>query len=126
MVNYSKYANKLISKDLAPISSKKSILSYFFSKKYEPSVTVIRLITHDPNISIYMYVYIHHGLICLKRSVLFFPDFISFKGRGYSLSSIKYNDYLFEIYLKKLRIRVDNSNIYNYIKNKYQTNNIGY
>lgn len=122
MVNYSKYGNKLIAKDKIPISSKKYILSSFFSKKYKSSAKRVcpiipEPIIHDRPSAIYMSVYIHYGPICIKRSILFFSDFVSFNGSSYSLSSVKYNDSLFEIYLKNLKIRTDDSNKYNYIKN---------
>ena len=123
MIKYSKYANKSVSKNTIPISSKKSILSSFFSKKYIPCINAVPTIIHDSITPIYMSVYIHYGPICLKRSIIFFSDFVSFQNYSYSLNCAKYNDNLFEIYLKNLKIRIDDYNIYNYIKIHNQPNN---
>ena len=106
------------------LQKKRSIISSFFSKKniVNPIVQATRSISHDRHTPLYSVVYIHYGPICLKRSVIFFPDFVNLKRQAYSLNNARYNDNLFEIYLKKLTIRIDNFSTYNYIKNFYIIN----
>lgn len=127
MVNYNKCAHKLMlpPEIHSPVRSKRqSILSSFFSNKniVNPIVKAKKCISYDIQTPLHSIVYIHYGPICLKKSILFFPDFVNYKNKYYSLNNARYNDNLFEIYLKKLTIRIDDSDIYNYIKNYYIMN----
>jgi hypothetical protein len=65
-----------------------------------------------------IYVYIHYGIICLKRLVTFFSNKIIIQGKIYSLDNVKYNNNLYEITISpKIILRIQYSSIYEFIKN---------